>query len=103
MLVLVILVVHLEAERQVLPSWEVILTQPVASWQKGAEPHGEQAASDKRVIAVQTVAAAPQLSQAAPPLRVAGRPLVEGTQGAQAKEVGTPVDQHSDRSQGSQQ
>ncbi len=94
MVVLVILAVHIEAERQVLPSWEVILTQPVASWQKEAEPHGEQATSGKQVVAVQAVAAAPQLSQPAPPLRVAGRPLAERTQGAQAKEVRTPVDQH---------
>lgn len=93
-LVLVILAVHLEAERQVLPSWEAILTQPVASWRKEAEPHEEQAANDKQVVAVQTVAAAPQLSQPAPPLRVAGRPLAEKTKKIQVEEVRAPVDQH---------
>lgn len=96
-LVLVILAVHIEAERQVLPSWEVILTQPVASWRKAAEPHGEQAASDTQVVAVQTVAAAPQLSQATPPLRVAGRPLEEGTptdqRGALAPELSVQLEE----------
>lgn len=90
LLTLAVLVVDYGAQRQLLPTWRQLLTEPVASWAGSAPAKGETPSGSDPQVKVEAVAMAPLLQQAPPPalpVRMAGRPLVDPTP-KKAEDVG---------------
>lgn len=74
-LVVIMLLVQIGADQRIVPSWDVLLTQPISSWSKVLDSENKT-----REVNVKSITDAPSVQEPIPPMRVANHPVSGNSQ-----------------------